>query len=255
MATTGQRANESAATQIAGVMGSCRCRTSKRSRSSTRLILGTVRGLSARFGSEPFAGTITDRPTGITSGGGLPCRPSRGWSARVKLPGRVVAHDRAHVEAEPPQGLCLELGVLHHRTPERPGVRDDDPDLHAASIEPGRRPSGAAGAGGCRSNRRPPYPPAPMESSAGKGERFSNSRARREARRRAARARPRSSGAAWGLLGRGRSKGNPHELPAVGHPARTPPQVGEKTGAEIRLVVLHAPDIGSNLERVVLADG
>ena len=87
MATTGQRANESAATQIAGVMGSCRCRTSKRSRSSTRFILGTVRGLSARFGSEPFAGTITDRPTGITSGGGLPCRPSRGWSARVKLPG------------------------------------------------------------------------------------------------------------------------------------------------------------------------
>jgi hypothetical protein len=36
---------------------------------------------------------------------------------------------------------------------------------------------------------------------------------------------------------------------------RTPPQVGEKTGAEIRLVVLHAPDIGSNLERAVLADG
>jgi hypothetical protein len=36
---------------------------------------------------------------------------------------------------------------------------------------------------------------------------------------------------------------------------RTPPQVGEKTGAEIRLVVLHAPDIGSNLEKVVLANG
>ncbi len=39
------------------------------------------------LGSEPFAGTITERPTGITSGGALPWRPSRGWSARVKLPG------------------------------------------------------------------------------------------------------------------------------------------------------------------------
>ena len=39
------------------------------------------------FGSEPFAGTITERPTGITFAGGLPCRPTRGWSARVNWPG------------------------------------------------------------------------------------------------------------------------------------------------------------------------
>ena len=32
----------------------------------------TERGLSTMFGSEPFAGTITDRPTGITFGGGFP---------------------------------------------------------------------------------------------------------------------------------------------------------------------------------------
>ena len=51
------------------------------------MILGTVRGLRTMFGSAPFAGTITERPTGITSGGGVPCRPCRGCSTRVKLPG------------------------------------------------------------------------------------------------------------------------------------------------------------------------
>ena len=35
------------------------------------------------FGREPFAGTITERPTGITFGGGLPWRPTLGWSTRV----------------------------------------------------------------------------------------------------------------------------------------------------------------------------
>ena len=35
------------------------------------------------FGSEPFAGTITERPTGMTFAGGWSWRPTRGWSARV----------------------------------------------------------------------------------------------------------------------------------------------------------------------------
>ena len=39
------------------------------------------------FGSDRFAGTITERPTGSTSGGGSSWRPWRGCSARVKLPG------------------------------------------------------------------------------------------------------------------------------------------------------------------------
>jgi len=94
-----------------------------------------------------------------------------------------------------------------------------------------------------------------MWSSAGKGKRFSLTRELGEKpgdeRHERDPGRP-----AWrGVLRRGRSKGNPHEFPAVRDPERTPPQVGEKTGAEIRLVVLHAPDIGSNLEKVVLADG
>ena len=70
-----------------GVIGSCRCRRSKSSFASTRRIRRIERGLRMMFGSEPFAGTITERPIGITSGGGSPCRPTRGWSTRVNWPG------------------------------------------------------------------------------------------------------------------------------------------------------------------------
>ena len=87
VATIGVRATESVETQIAGVIGSCRWRTSKRSRSSACRMRKTERGLRMMFGSEPFAGTITERPTGITSGGGSPCRPTRGWRTRVNWPG------------------------------------------------------------------------------------------------------------------------------------------------------------------------
>ena len=58
--------------QVTGVMGSCRCRTSNRSRSSTRLMRRIALGLRMMFGSEPFAGTITERPIGITFAGGSP---------------------------------------------------------------------------------------------------------------------------------------------------------------------------------------
>ena len=87
MATSGHFASASAATQGVGVIGSCRWSRSKRSVSSTRLIRKIERGLRMMFGSDPFAGTITERPIGITSGGGSPWRPSRGWRTRVKLPG------------------------------------------------------------------------------------------------------------------------------------------------------------------------
>ena len=87
VATIGSRATARTLTQIAGVIGSWRCRTSNRSRSSTRLMRRNDRGLRTRFGSEPLAGTITERPTGITLAGGSPWRPTRGWSARVNCPG------------------------------------------------------------------------------------------------------------------------------------------------------------------------
>ena len=72
VATIGHRAKASTAVQIAGVIGSCRCSTSKRSRSRIRLIRTTDDGLRTMLGSDPFAGTMTDRPTGSTSGGGRP---------------------------------------------------------------------------------------------------------------------------------------------------------------------------------------
>ena len=46
-----------------------------------------ARGERTMLGNEPFAGTITDRPTGRTFEGGLPWRPTRGCSARVNWPG------------------------------------------------------------------------------------------------------------------------------------------------------------------------
>src|SRR6187200_2410432 len=85
--TIGSVASARTATQIAGVMGSWRWSTSNRSRSRTRRMRKNERGLRTMLGSEPFAGTITDRPTGITFSGGWPWRPTRGWSARVNWPG------------------------------------------------------------------------------------------------------------------------------------------------------------------------
>ena len=72
VATSGHRARMSVVRQIVGVIGSCRWRTSKRSRSNARTIRKYERGDNTMFGSEPFAGTITVRPTGITFDGGSP---------------------------------------------------------------------------------------------------------------------------------------------------------------------------------------
>src|SRR3954452_25056504 len=60
---------------------------SKRSRARARRKRGTARGLSTRFDSAPLPGTITDRPSGMTPGGGGPGRPWRGWRMRLKDPG------------------------------------------------------------------------------------------------------------------------------------------------------------------------
>jgi hypothetical protein len=87
VATVGQRATASAATLIAGVIGSCRWMMSNCSRSSAARTRKNARGLSTMLGSDPFAGTITDRPTGMTSEGGSSCLPRRGCSARVNEPG------------------------------------------------------------------------------------------------------------------------------------------------------------------------
>ena len=97
--TIGHCANESAATQIAGVIGSCRWTTSNCSSARIRRIRPIARGESTMFGSEPFAGTTTERPTGMIPSGSAPWRPVRGCRRRVNIPGRVVAHQHLHVVA------------------------------------------------------------------------------------------------------------------------------------------------------------
>ena len=85
--TIGEVAIASTEMHVTGVIGSCRWSTSKRSCRSTRRMRPIARGLRMTFGSEPFAGTITERPIGMTFAGGLPWRPTLGCSARVNWPG------------------------------------------------------------------------------------------------------------------------------------------------------------------------
>ena len=47
---------------------------------------------------------------------------------------RVVSHHEPDIVAEPPEGGGLKLGVLDDGSPERPRVRDDDPDFHLAQL-------------------------------------------------------------------------------------------------------------------------
>ena len=76
-----------------------------------------------------------------------------------EVPRRVVADQRAGLEAEPPQRLRLELGVLDDSAPERPAVRDDDADLHCADYALTNRGHGRRQRPVPRSPRRPPGTP------------------------------------------------------------------------------------------------
>ena len=98
----------------------------------------TERGLRMMFGSVPFAGTITERPIGITSGGGLPWRPCRGCSTRVNWPGGSLPMIVRTSQPSARQRLGLELGMLDDAAPEGPRVRDDDAHLHRGHY---RRPA------------------------------------------------------------------------------------------------------------------
>ena len=53
------------------------------------------------FGSDPFAGTITERPIGITPGGGCVVASQPRVESAREAARRVVADHEAHVEAEP----------------------------------------------------------------------------------------------------------------------------------------------------------
>ena len=87
VATTGQRAKASAATQIVGVIGSWRWRRSKRSRRSSRFIRVIDAGVSTMFGRDPFAGTLTEVPTESIRGGGGSSRAIPECNRLAKPPG------------------------------------------------------------------------------------------------------------------------------------------------------------------------
>ena len=102
-----------------GVIGSCRWTTSKRSRASACLIRKNERGLRMMFGSVPFAGTITERPIGITSGGGVAVAAVPRMEHARELAGRVVAHDRLDLVAERCAAPLPEARRARRRRPRR----------------------------------------------------------------------------------------------------------------------------------------
>src|SRR6476661_8475534 len=87
VATAGPCHRASAPGLSMGASGSCTWMRSKFSFASVRRSRGSAGGLITRFESAPLPGTITDRPSGITLGGGSPCRPVRGWRMRLNEPG------------------------------------------------------------------------------------------------------------------------------------------------------------------------
>ena len=83
------------------------------------------------FGSEPLAGTTTERPTGMIPAGRSPWRPLRGCRNRVIGPGGSWPIRIWTSWPRVAQRIRLVLGVLDDPAPVRPGERDDDADLHA----------------------------------------------------------------------------------------------------------------------------
>ena len=132
VATIGHCANESAATQIAGVIGSCRwidvellvledaAHAPDRARREHDVRQRAVRRHDDRAadGDDPL------RQLAVTAA-------ARVQEAR-QLSRRVVAHQDLHVVAAAAQRGGLVLGVLDHPSPVRPREGNDDPDLHAA---------------------------------------------------------------------------------------------------------------------------
>ncbi len=43
---------------------------------------------------------------------------------------RVVAHEKAGIDAKVPQGSSLMIGVINDAAPKGPGQGDDDADFH-----------------------------------------------------------------------------------------------------------------------------
>ena len=172
VAATVQVAKASVATQIAGVIGSCRWTRSKRSSASTWRTRGIDRGESTMLGSEPLAGTTTERPTGMIPAGRSPWRPLRGWRSLVRLPGgswpitsltswprwRSACAWFSACSTTPP-GNDHENGttipIFTRRPPRAPGRGGRCPPR-----APSRRRPGRSARSPCRWGRSPPQAPA-----------------------------------------------------------------------------------------------
>ena len=132
--TTGPRKSESAAIEIAGVIGSWTCKH--------------VEALALERAADPKhrarrEDDVRQRSVGrddhrATDGDDVRRRRVVTPGARMQhtreAAGRVVPDDRARVDAVPAEGLGLELGVLDDGAPEGPRVRDDDAHLHGRTV-------------------------------------------------------------------------------------------------------------------------
>ena len=93
---------------------------------------GSRAAMSTMFGSVPFAGTITERPTGMTSARRLVVAPEAGVERRVKLPGGslpmiVASRRRAGRSASACSSAC---SITAPQNDHEYGTTM--PDLHAA---------------------------------------------------------------------------------------------------------------------------
>ena len=130
VATSGQRARMSVVRQIVGVIGSWRCSTSNRSRSSARTTRRVRAGREDDVRQRPVRGDDHRSSHGYDVGRRVAVTPDARVQDASELTRRVVAHDQAHVVATVLECCRLQLRVLDDRAPERPRERDDDPDLH-----------------------------------------------------------------------------------------------------------------------------
>ena len=126
VATIGHCASASVATQIAGVIGSCRWTTSKRSSRSTSRTRRIARGERTMFGSEPFAGTTTERPTGMIAGRQVAVTAGARMQEARQQARRVVAHQDLHL-------------VAARRAARRPGSRRARRPRPSTTTRTGRR--------------------------------------------------------------------------------------------------------------------
>ena len=113
-----------------GVIGSCRWRMSNRSRSSVRADARNRARAEDDVRQRSVRRHDHRAPDRDHVGRRIAVPPVARMQHARELTGRIVAHDRLHLDAPRAERFRLELGVLDDGAPEGPRVRHDDPDLH-----------------------------------------------------------------------------------------------------------------------------